>query len=81
MAPVKLYKSQNSKHSAHVSTKFARSSIKTLEEIPSILGSEEVILHSMDDKANHSCITRYHSCKETNSSAYAYGISNDFARS
>ena len=33
-----------------MSTKFARSSIKALEEIPAILGSEEVILHSVDDK-------------------------------
>ena len=50
-APVKLFKSQNSKHAAHVSTKFARSSIKSLEEIATILGPEEVIFHSMDDKA------------------------------
>ena len=28
--PVKLYKSQNSKHSSHISTKFARSSIRAL---------------------------------------------------
>ena len=50
-APVKLFKAQNSKHASHVSTKFARSSIKALEEIATILGPEEVVFHSMDDKA------------------------------
>ena len=50
-APVKLFKAQNSKHASHVSTKFARSSIKALEEISIILGPEEVVFHSMDDKA------------------------------
>ena len=50
-APVKLFKAQNSKHASHVSTKFARSSIKALEEIATILGPEEVAFHSMDDKA------------------------------
>ena len=49
--PMKLYKSQNSKHSSHISTKFARSSIRSLEEIAVILGPEEVTFHSMDDKA------------------------------
>ena len=50
-APVKLFKAQNSKHASHVSTRFARSSIKALEEIATILGPEEVVFHSMDDKA------------------------------
>ena len=50
-APVKLFKVKNSKHASHVSTKFARSSIKVLEEIATILGPEEVVFHSMDDKA------------------------------
>ena len=50
-APVKLFKAQNSKHASHVSTKFARSSIKALKEIATILGPEEVVFHSMDDKA------------------------------
>ena len=50
-APVKLIKSQNSSHATHVSTKFARSSINALEEIAILLGPEEVIFHSMDDKA------------------------------
>ena len=50
-APVKLFKAQNSKHASHVSTKFARSSIKALEDIATILGPEEVVFHSMDDKA------------------------------
>ena len=50
-APVKLIKSQNSSHATHVSTKFARSSINALEKIATLLGPEEVIFHSMDDKA------------------------------
>ena len=50
-APVKLFKAQNSKHASHVSTKFARSSIKGLEEIATILGPEEVVFHFMDGKA------------------------------
>ena len=49
-ASVKLYKSQNSKRSAHLSTKFEIYSIRALEEIAAILGPEEVIFHSMDDK-------------------------------
>ena len=42
---------KNSKHTDHVSKNFARSSIKSLEEIAAILEPEEVIFHSMDDKA------------------------------
>ena len=38
LAPVKLYKSQNSETSSHVSTKFARPSTGALEEITAILG-------------------------------------------
>ena len=49
-APVKLCKSQNSKSSAHVSTKFTVSSIRALEEIAAIFGPEKVTFHSMDDK-------------------------------
>ena len=49
--PVKLYKSQNSKHSSHISTNFAQSSIRTLKEIAAILGPEEVTYHSLGDKA------------------------------
>ena len=44
-APVKLYKSQNSKQSSLISKKFARSSIRALEKIASILGPEEVTFH------------------------------------
>ena len=50
-APVKLYKSQNSKHASHPSTKFARASIRSLEELAAILGPPEVTFHSQDDKA------------------------------
>ena len=49
--PAKLYKSQNSKHSSHISTKFTLSSIRTLEEIAAILRPEEVPYHSLGDKA------------------------------
>ena len=49
--PAKLYKSQNSKHSSHISTKFTQSSIRTLEEIAAILRPEEVPYHSLGDKA------------------------------
>ena len=50
-APVKLYKSQNSKHASHPSTKFARASIRSLEELAAILSPAEVTFHSQDDKA------------------------------
>ena len=50
-APFKLYKSQNSKHASHPSTKFARASIRSLEEIAAILGPAEVTFHSQDGKA------------------------------
>ena len=50
-APVKLYKFQNSEHSSHFSTKFARPIIRALEEIAAIFGPEQVTFHSMDDKA------------------------------
>ena len=49
-AHFKLYKSQNSKDSSHISTKFARSSIKSLEESDVVLGPAEVNFHSMDEK-------------------------------
>ena len=45
-APVKLYKSQILKHPSHPSTKFARASIRSLEELAAILG-----FYSRDDKA------------------------------
>ena len=50
-APVKLYKSQNSKHASHPSTKFACASIRSLEELAAILDPPEVTFHSQDDKA------------------------------
>ena len=50
-APVKLYKSQNSKHASHPSTKFSRALIRSLEELAGILGPAEVTFHSQDDKA------------------------------
>ena len=50
-APVKLYKSQNSKHALHKSTKLTPASIRSLEELAAILGPAEVTFHSQDDKA------------------------------
>ena len=50
-APVKLYKSQNSKHASHPSTEFVRVSIRSLEKLAAILGPGEVTFHSQDDKA------------------------------
>ena len=50
-APFQLYKSQNSKHASHSSTKFTRASIRSLEELAAILGPAEVTFHSQDDKA------------------------------
>ena len=49
-APVKLYKSQNSKHASHPSTRFVRASIRSLEELAAILDPAEVTFHSQDDK-------------------------------
>ena len=49
-APIKLYKSQNSKHASHPSTKFSRASIRLPEELAAILSPAEVMFHSQDDK-------------------------------
>lgn len=45
-APVRLIRAQNTQHRNHPDTKFARSSIQSLEEIASLLGPEEVTFHS-----------------------------------
>ena len=50
-AHVKLYKSRHLKHALHPSTKFARASIRSLEELAAILGPAAVTFHSQDDKA------------------------------
>ena len=49
-APVKLLRSQNSLHKGHPSTRFAKSTIRHLEELAGILGPEEVCFLSQDDK-------------------------------
>ena len=51
MAPVKLALAQNNQHANHESTKFARPTIHTMEEIAGILGPQQVTFHSQDDKA------------------------------
>ena len=78
-APVKLYKSQNSKRSAHVSTKFSIFSIRALEEIAAILGPEEVTFHSVDDKVK--VLIGIATARKQTRFVYAYGISSYFARS
>ena len=49
-APVKLLRSQNSIHKGHPSTRFAKSTIRHLEELAGILGTEEMCFLSQDDK-------------------------------
>ena len=50
-APVKLFRAQNSKHQSYPSAMFAKATINYLEELTGILGPNEVIFHSQDDKA------------------------------
>lgn len=50
-APVRLLRSQNDQHVAHIDTKFAAASIRSMEEIASLLGPNEVCFISCDDKA------------------------------
>lgn len=45
-APVKLIRAQNTQHRYHPDTKFARSSIQSLEEFASLLGPEDVAFHN-----------------------------------
>ena len=63
-APVKLYKSQNSKHASHTSTKFAHASVRSIEELAAILGPAEVTFHSQDDKTRK-MQTSKHQCSYT----------------
>ena len=52
--PLKLLRSENSKHSTHVGTMFACLMIRHFEEVAGFLCPEEVIFHSQDDKAKGS---------------------------
>ena len=45
-APVRLIRAQNSQHCNHPDTKFAKSSIQSMEEIAALLGPKEVTFHS-----------------------------------
>ena len=49
-APVKLARPDNNLHKAHPDSLFAKATLNNLEEIASILGPEEVTLHSQDVK-------------------------------
>ena len=45
-ASVRLIRAQNSQHCNHPDTKFAKSSIQSMEEIAALLGPKEVTFHS-----------------------------------
>ena len=45
-APVRLIRAQNSQHCNHPDTKFAKSSIQSMEEIAALPGPKEVTFHS-----------------------------------
>ena len=49
--PVKLMKAQTYNHKSHIDSKFAAASIHHLEQVASILGPEQVMFFSQDDKA------------------------------
>ena len=49
-APVRLVRAQNSEHKEHPSTRFAKATIRYLEELAGLLGPEEVSFLSQDDK-------------------------------
>ncbi|KAL1381516.1 hypothetical protein pipiens_013407 [Culex pipiens pipiens] len=49
--PVKLQKATNTKHHDHSDGRFCTSTIRSLEELSSLLGPEEVAFLSQDDKA------------------------------
>lgn len=49
--PVKLTKASTEAHKSHIDTGFAASTIRNLEELASMLGSEDAFFISQDDKA------------------------------
>lgn len=49
--PVRLSKAQTSLHKNHVDQNFCTTTIRSLETVASILGPEQVIFLSQDDKA------------------------------
>lgn len=50
--PVKLARARNDLHKEHADTKFCFATIKYAEEIASVLGSNDVLFLSQDDKVN-----------------------------
>lgn len=49
--PVKLLRSQNEAHSKHPDGKFCRATLRSLDEIASVLGPNQILYMSQDDKA------------------------------
>lgn len=49
--PVRLIKAQTSEHKFHVDTEFAKTTIRALESLASLLGPKQVLFLSQDDKA------------------------------
>jgi len=49
--PVKLARAQTDTHKTHIDGKFARATLRNMEEVASILGPQEVCFLSQDDKA------------------------------
>lgn len=48
--PVKLRRARNDVHRQHIDTEFAKATLKNLETLASILGPQQVIFLSQDDK-------------------------------
>jgi len=51
--PVRLIRATNDVHREHVDTKFCRASIGYLEQVASVLGPQEVLFISQDDKVRN----------------------------
>lgn len=49
--PITLVRSQNDQHKMHIDTNFAKASIRYLENLSSLVGSEEVCFLWHDNKA------------------------------
>ena len=63
-----IVKSQNSKRASHPSTKFARASIRSLEELAAILGPAEVTFKKLKSYWADRC-------KQASAHVHAHGIS------
>ena len=77
--PVRLCKPQNDAYTKHEDADFCFSLANDLTFIASILGSEETIFISRDDKGY--CQAWYHCCKAANSYGHALILSCQVAQS